>query len=154
MKKYLIILLLIVVLTALARFLLLPALAPAMAGQDCNDTESGQIPAQAERMFLDRVLADAQSGNLAWLQQVSTPRAVTQLQGIKPLLSRNYTITWRQNSGGLYQRQLQLDNGKVVLLTYAGLWPECPDLSVTEEEIMLHLQLMGVELLQEEDVSE
>jgi hypothetical protein len=147
MKKYLIILLFIIVVTAIVRFMMIPSLMPLITGQNCEDVNSGQIPPTAETRFLERIFSEAMRGETGWLTQVSSPEALAQVKVIAPKMTSGYTITWQENSGGLYRRQIRFNNDVTVLLTYSGLWTECPDLVISDEEIALNLQLMGIQIL-------
>lgn len=152
MKKYLIILLAIVVVAGILRFLVFPTVAPIATGQNCNDPASGQVPGAAESRFLDRILEDSIRGDTAWLAQVSTPQALAQAKAIAPQMTRRYSITHREDDGNLYERQIRFENGVTILLTYNGLWTECPDLVVSDEEIAINLKLMAIQVLSPEDI--
>jgi hypothetical protein len=95
-------------------------------------------------MFLDRLFEATAAQEYEWLATVTNERALRQLRQIRPIVTQGYRVTGGDDLGGLYEREVQFDNGTVVYLTFDGHWP-CPDFVVTEREVLQRIRLTSIE---------
>ncbi len=117
---------------------------PAITGQACLDFLSGHVPPRALDQFLDRVFEATVAQDYEWLATVSDDGALEQLKQAQPSVTTDYEIILRDNLGGMYEYRIRFGSGATVYVTLNGEWPDCPDFSVTEEEIFQHIRLTSI----------
>jgi hypothetical protein len=117
---------------------------PATTGQFCPDFVSGHVPPKAEDIFLDRLFKATEAKEYEWLATVTNELALRQLKEIQPMVTQGYRVAGGDDLAGLYERQVQFDNGTNVYLMFEGSWP-CPDFIVTEEEVFQRIRLTHIQ---------
>ncbi len=119
---------------------------PSTTGQFCPDIASGHVPIKAEEIFLARLFEAIENQDYKWLETVSTEKAFIQLKEIQPVVTRDFiTISWDDLSG-MYERVIQFKTGTEVYLTFHGNWTDCPDFSITEQEVFENIRLTYIEI--------
>ena len=53
-------------------------------------------------------------------------------------------VKYSDDIGGLYEYNVFFDNGTVIHFRLRGVWPECPDYNITEQEILENIRLIHV----------
>jgi hypothetical protein len=119
---------------------------PLLTGQACLDLFSGHVPTRALDRFLDRLFEATVARDYEWLATVSDDGALEQLRQAQPSITTGYEIVLQDNLGGMYEYRIRFDNGATVYVTLNGEWPDCPDFSVTEEEIFQHIRLTSIQV--------
>ncbi len=120
--------------------------APMINGQACFDFLSGHVPPRAQQKFLDGVFEAAVAEDYGWLATVSEYDALQELRAVQPWITTDYEIVLRDNLLDLYEYRIRFSSGATVYVTLRGVWPDCPDYTVTEEEVFQNITLTSIRL--------
>lgn len=119
---------------------------PFITGQACMDFVSGHVPKGAEEIFLARVFLASQQKDYEWLATVAEAEALANLKTAQPKLGLKYEVLGGDDLVGNYDRTIRFTNGTKAHLRYHSSWGECPDFSLTEQEVFQKMKLESFHL--------
>jgi hypothetical protein len=112
----------------------------------CFDLFSGKVPDEAMERFIEMLIIATLEKDYELIESVSSEEALNQLmfyQDNFPFINEDFTIKKLDDLAGTYEYGVYFANGSLNLGLYTQ-WPQCPDLNVTEEEIIQNIQLINV----------
>jgi hypothetical protein len=116
-------------------------------GQVCFDfLVGGHVPLRARQKFLDGVFEAAVAEDYKWLATVSEYDALEELKTVQPRITTDYESDLIDSICGTYEYRIRFSNGATVHVGLYGIWPDCPDYTVTEEEVFQNITLTSIRL--------
>jgi len=112
--------------------------------RSCIDLLSGNVPLQAQELFIQRIIEKTIEEDYDWLVSVGHEKVARDLIDLKPKMTASYTIVASDNFGGTYEYSIRFENGTKLYLDLLGQWPSCLDFKVTEEKVLQNIQLIYV----------
>jgi hypothetical protein len=110
---------------------------------NCFDPFSGHVPDEAMESFIRMVIEAALKEDYVWIASVSTKDGLDTLKANSNILSEEYIIKMSDELAGIYEYNVYFNDGKLHL-TLSGIWPQCPDFNITEDEIIQNIRLRYV----------
>jgi hypothetical protein len=127
---------------------------PLITGQACLDFMSSHVPPRAARQYMEMVFAATIAEDYGWLSTVTDQEAMEDLQEVRPHVSTDFEIVFRDNLAGLYEYRVRFQDGTVAYVTLWGEWPQCPDFWVTKDEICQNIELSSIHVDENWDPSD
>ena len=115
-----------------------------IAGGTCLDFVSGQVPPEAESMFMDKLFTDIGNEDYSWITQIADEDALEEIKALKVNLEGDYNVIYGDDLAGTYDRTVEFETGTIITLYYDGIWHECPDEHVTLEEVEENIRLSRI----------